>query len=69
MMYQFIRGSIILPKECYVQAMGFDEPFTSLAYWFIGGGGGGQGGALAPPPHNIKPWLIFNSIQVIYKYS
>ena len=27
----------------------------------------GGGGALAPP-NKIKPWLIFNSIQVIYKY-
>ena len=30
-------------------------------------GGGGAWGA-CPPPNKNKPWLIFNSIKVIYKY-
>ena len=41
--------------------------FTNI-HWRTGGGGGGLGGAWPPTQKNIKPWLIFNSIQA-YPYS
>ena len=69
----FIYQSPTSPFYYYFNPMrgrGPHLPLYPLAMPVTGvlvGGGGGLGGAC--PPNKIKPWHIFNSIQVIYKYS